>query len=114
MTQAILVLTLALSSNFGWGQMSSVAGVQLHHLLLQGRIVLKSGPGGGVTVKPDPYVTNRSYNHSSRPLFSSQTAHAARRSTSRYTPAAPQLITSREVARESVYRSVIGGRRWGW
>lgn len=81
-------------------------------LAMQERIVLKRGEGGGVTIKPDPYRTAPSYSHSSRPLFGTQTSYAAKRSIQRYTPP-PPLITSREVARESVRRSVYGSR-WRW
>jgi hypothetical protein len=81
-------------------------------LAMQDRIVLKRGEGGGVTIKPDPNRPAQSYSHSSRPLFGSQTGYAARRSTQRYTPP-PPLITSREVARGAVRRSVYGNR-WGW
>ena len=84
----------------------------LHLLVMQDRIVLKRGEGGGVTIKPDPARVTPSYDHSSRPLFGTQTSYAAKRSTQRYTPP-PPLITSRDVARESVRRSAYG-RRWGW
>ena len=84
----------------------------LHMLAMQDRIVLKRGEGGGVTIKPDPYRAAQSYDHSSRPLFGSQTSYAAKRSSQRYTPP-PPLITSRDVARESVRRNVYGNR-WRW
>ena len=109
-----VVLLLVISSNVAWTDASLLAGLgHLNLMAMQGRIVLRSGEGGGVTVKPDAYTVNRSYDHGSRPLFSTQTSHAARRSSAHYRPSAPQLITSREVARDSVLRSVYG-RRWGW
>jgi hypothetical protein len=82
-------------------------------LLLQGRITLPQGGVGGVTFKADSALTNRSFSHSSTPLFGPQVSHAARQSTTRYTPKTPQLINSRQVANEAVRQSVYG-RRWGW
>ena len=59
-------------------------------------------------------AATRSSSYSSRPLFgNTQSASAARQSRdSRYQPPAP-LITSREVSRAYVYRSVLG-RHGGW
>jgi hypothetical protein len=81
-------------------------------LIMQDRIVLKQGAGGGVSTRSDFSRANRSYSHSSRPLFGPQASHAAKHSSSRYSPPAP-LVTSREVARESVRRSIYGNR-WSW
>lgn len=91
---------------------------QFNLLLLQGRIVLPQGGVGGVTFKPDPGLSNRSFDHSSRPLFGPEVSRAARTSSQRssyprYTSPAPQLINSRSVATEAVRRSVFGGY-WGW
>jgi hypothetical protein len=76
---------------------------------MQGRISLRSGPGGGVTITPDPAPARPSYDHRSQPLFGSQSGYAVRRSRQR---SAPPLITSREVAREAVRASAFGGARW--
>ena len=85
--------------------------------ILQDRIILKRGEGGGVTIKPDPRRASAAptFDHSSRPLFGTRTGYAAKRSAYRYAPP-PPLITSREVARESVRRSIDGGPygRWSW
>ena len=111
----ILILLLASTCNITFGSISEIGHVNL--LLLQGRITLPTGGVGGVTFTPDPAITNRSYQHTSRPLFGPEVSRAAqqasRRYTSKYTPAAPQLISSREVATEAVRRSLYG-RRWGW
>ncbi len=78
----------------------------------QQRIRISSGPGrGGVSYQSSS--ARRSSFQGTRPLFGSSTAHAARRhSTSTYQYNRP-LVTSREVARASVQRSVYGSR-WGW
>ena len=90
----------------------------LNVLLLQGRITLPSAHGGtgGVTFKPDPILSNRSFDHSSRPLFGPEVSRAARQSSRtrypQYTPAASQLINSRDVATYATRRAA--GLGWGW
>lgn len=113
----IAFLILASTCNLAYGSLTEASLVNV--LLLQGRITLPSAHGntGGVTFKPDPALSNRSYNHSSQPLFGSSVSHAARTSSrssssKRYTPAAPQLINSREVATYATRRAA--GLRWGW
>lgn len=106
------IILLAMLTYVAMIQGSTAAAIApLNLLAMQERIVLKRGVGGGVTIQPDPVAVNRSYDHGSRPLFGSQTGHAARQSARRYAP--PPLITSQEVARAAV-RPSIYGRRWGW
>jgi len=104
-----LILLLLMSDVVVHDVTSFNGPVYFNMLVMQDRIVLKRGEGGGVTIKPDPYRGSQAYSHSSRPLFGSQTSYAARRSSHR-SALPPPLITSREVARAAVRRSAYGSR----